>query len=767
MKGSTDPFFPDGLPALVRDVSPTATALVPLGSGVARRVRRPPGTNAFPDALTLLRALRNRWLLALTLGMLLGLATGAAAWRFLPRPKFSASAVVEVKLEKPNLLPGTAQARSDLRSFQANQLQLIHSRLVLRSALEKPGISNLPTLRAQSEPLEWLADNLNAEFPPGSELMTLSLAGERSSDLIAIVNAIAEAYLEQVVTKDHNDQLTVSSQLQDMLDHYNDELTRQRAELKGKAEAVGSDDKQTLAVKQQMAVQQLADEKRELQSVRNELKQLEAELTVRKASGEGNEPDPIAEEEVEALLDREPSLERLKGQIAELTVKLDRTRRLVRNEGDPSVREIKRTLEHAKRDADLTRAALRPKVEREVRAALPATESPARRAAELDTKIKSLSGYETRLAAEIKRLEEEAQAFNRNTIDLQWLKDKIAQGEEIARQLGKQIESLNVELRAPKRGRLIERAETPRVESSKKRLAGIGLASLGMFGATVLGVALREYRLRRVGSIDEVCDGLGLRLVGTLPMLPAPAGAGRGRRRGDDAPSSDGREPGVPGSPRVGWQARLIESIDAARTVILRDCRTNGLRTLLVTSAAKGEGKSSLCGHLAISLARTGRRTLLADFDLRNPSVHKLFDLERGPGVGELLRGEAELDDVYHAVADELDVITAGHGDARAIRALGQDALPDLLARMAEHYEFVVIDSAPILPVADSLLISQHVDAVLLSVYRDVSRIPTVYAGYERLASLGVRVLGAVVTGMPEEHYGEAYHYAASPGEGA
>jgi polysaccharide biosynthesis transport protein len=177
----------------------------------------------------------------------------------------------------------------------------------------------------------------------------------------------------------------------------------------------------------------------------------------------------------------------------------------------------------------------------------------------------------------------------------------------------------------------------------------------------------------------------------------------------------------------------------------------------MITSASKGEGKSSLSSHLAISLARTGRRTLLADFDLRSPSAHRLFEIARGPGVCELLRGEVDVDEVVVPVMADLDVIPAGSRDALAVRTLAQDGLSDLIARMKARYDFVVIDSAPLLPVADSLLLSQHVDAVVLSVYREVSRMPTVFAGHERLAGLGVRVLGVVVTGVPAAHYGEAY----------
>ena len=205
------------------------------------------------------------------------------------------------------------------------------------------------------------------------------------------------------------------------------------------------------------------------------------------------------------------------------------------------------------------------------------------------------------------------------------------------------------------------------------------------------------------------------------------------------------------------WQGRLIESVDATRAVLLRECRAEGIRTVMVTSASKGEGKSSLASHLAISLARTGRRTLLVDFDLRRPAVHRMFDVPETPGVCEVLAGESSIDDAARGVAPDLDVMPAGRCGARAFRALGQDVLPELLERLKDDYDFIVIDSAPVLAVADSLLISQHADAVLLSVFRGVSLMPAVRAGFARLESLGVRVLGAVVTGVAVDDFAESY----------
>ena len=206
------------------------------------------------------------------------------------------------------------------------------------------------------------------------------------------------------------------------------------------------------------------------------------------------------------------------------------------------------------------------------------------------------------------------------------MKDEIAQGEEVARHLGRQMEALNVELKAPQRGRVVEPADNPRAESPRKRLAAVGDGRLrGVRAVAVLGVSWREYRLRRVDSPEEVVEGLNLRLVGTLPALPGARPAQGRTGDGDAGPTADADR----------WQNLLVESVDAARTVLLRDCRADDMRAVMITSATKGEGKSSLASHLAISLARAGRRTVLVDFDLRSPSLHGLFDV---PAVARRLR---------------------------------------------------------------------------------------------------------------------------------
>jgi len=199
--------------------------------------------------------------------------------------------------------------------------------------------------------------------------------------------------------------------------------------------------------------------------------------------------------------------------------------------------------------------------------------------------------------------------------------------------------------------------------------------------------------------------------------------------------------------------------------------RAESHRVVMITSAVGSEGKTSLSSHLATSLARSGLRTLLIDADLRSPSIHRLFDLPLAPGLSELLRGEADLPGAIAATeVAELNVLTAGNCDRQTIRLLSQGSLGSIFSRLKEQFDFVIVDSSPVLAVADASIIAQQVDAVLFSIFSDVSRKSKVSSALQRLESLGVRILGAVVTASLDMGYG-TYHsdayYASLPDSAA
>jgi len=294
------------------------------------------------------------------------------------------------------------------------------------------------------------------------------------------------------------------------------------------------------------------------------------------------------------------------------------------------------------------------------------------------------------------------------------------------------VQSMSVELKAPPRIRLIERAKAPTLSDPLRRYKYTGAAAVGML-CTFLGLlSFWEFRTRRIETIEEVVNGLGIRLVGSLPALA------RTRRGRDDFIQ----------------QRLLIESIDATRTMLLSASRNQTLHTIMVTSALKGEGKTSLSCHLATSLARAGRKTLLIDCDLRSASIAHAFSAPSAPGVCEFLRSEATLEQIlWQSPVSLLTVVPAGLCDTAALELLGRDCLAELFLSLRERFDYIIVDSAPVLLVTDSLILSQLVDSVIFSILREVSQIPPVYDAYERLAALGVHILGAVVSGICQSSY--------------
>jgi len=204
--------------------------------------------------------------------------------------------------------------------------------------------------------------------------------------------------------------------------------------------------------------------------------------------------------------------------------------------------------------------------------------------------------------------------------------------------------------------------------------------------------------------------------------------------------------------------------VDGVRIQLLHAARHEGRRIVMVTSAIASEGKTSLACQLAVSLARGSCKTLLFDGDMRNPAVHKQFGLSVEPGLAEALCAETPLEQVVRASpVPGLSLLTAGRCDRRAIQALATDGVKKLIERLKGEYDFIVLDACPVLPVADALLLGQHVDAVVMAVLRNFSRLPAVYEAQRRLAGLDIPMLGAVVLGESKDSYGvERYLTAES-----
>jgi capsular exopolysaccharide synthesis family protein len=715
-------------------VSATVTSVVPAGTAA------PPADNAPPSMGALAAALRRCWGRALALSLLAAaLAVGAVL--FVMPPQYNAVVLLHVNSRAPR-----GEGEPDFVNFQRTQAALLKSYSVLHAALEKPEVAALGEVRAHADAVSWLQKNLVTDFNLGPEVLRVTLNGDNAEETAVLLNEVARAYLAEVARKDEARAAVRVKQLQETYRHAAEALRGKRLKLRAREQELDVDDPETVKARYTSTMTQLSAAQAKRLNLRLDLRQAEVEL----AAAQAQTSSPAIPIITPGAVDAELKLDEVGArQLADLALAQQRIQQVLAVAA-PEVRQAQLKGPLARRDAILqSLEALRAEVRVRLEAKLKAKAKADMRdnIARLEGKIQLHKVQQEAVDGEVKRLEREVERLRVATrgpdkpmSELDALRDDVSQTEIVLKKVGDELGTLQAESPVVPRVALLEEATAPVSKKMDRQVKLAGVAGAGLFACVLVGVALRETRSRRVYATEDVAGGLAMGVVGTLPALPAAA---------------RGAVP-VPGDiPGHAAQGAMTEAIDAIRTVLLHSPRGEAPRVIMVTSALGGEGKTTLATHLAASLARAWRKTLLIDCDLRNPAAHRQFDLAVEPGVSEALRGEVEYEDaVRPTLVSRLWLLPAGKFDSHAVQALAQEGVRNVFERLKEEYDFIVLDTSPVLPVADTLLVAQHADAALFAVLRDVSRIPAVRAAHQRLSALGVRMLGAVVIGEEPQTYG-------------
>ncbi len=699
----------------------------------------PAALSAAPDFTSLLKALRRRWLTAAVLSVLFASLAAGATW-YLMTPKYTSFVTLKVLSNPQDIIwhqnpAGIAQQSTYVHS----QAAAFKSRRIILHALQQDEVQRLGLTSRYPDPVDWLETELKTEFVDPGEFMNVMLTATDPSDALTVLKAVTNAYMDEVV---YAEQTEKSRQLSDVEKSYTEtsaRLNRQRDTFQADAEkvgvGVGGNDITSLTRQQTALLENWHDAKQQRYQLGVELAKAQAQLKALEirdlAVGKLTIEDSQVERELQTDLIARPKLDRLPA-LKEL---VENIQKKTSDSSDPILVGAKATIADLEAAVETRRADLKEELKK--RLASTGTQDSQLAKTQLDSNIATLTEGAAKLDATIAELDAKAAKIGGWTTDLTAQRAEIARLSKVLDDIGLEKERLSVELSAPPRVSIWQNADLQK-RDAKKQILAAAAAPVGAILLVCMGVAWLDVRQRpRCGSaVSEVSTGLGIRLFGAVPGVPH-------LERKLAAPSG---EPELEGHP-------VLDSFDAIRTQLLKDDGAEAARVILVTSAAAGEGKTTLAGHLASSLARAGRKTLLIDGDLRRPSVHQLFEMPLQPGLSEVLLGEVEAADaVQNSTQEGLSIVPAGQWDREVMQALARDGLEGIFEKLREEFDFIVVDSHPVLPAADSLLIGQHVDAALLSVLRDVSQTPRVYAASQKLAALGIRVLGAVVNGAdPEE----------------
>lgn len=217
----------------------------------------------------------------------------------------------------------------------------------------------------------------------------------------------------------------------------------------------------------------------------------------------------------------------------------------------------------------------------------------------------------------------------------------------------------------------------------------------------------------------------------------------------------------------------LFAAKEAYRTVranLMFSVAHSGCKRLIFASSVQGEGKTTTVVNVAFSLARSQKKVLLIDLDMRRPRIHRLLKLSLNPGMTNLLSGFAKPEEILHRqVYPNLDVITAGTLSPNPSEMLASEGMEELLKAVGDSYDFVLLDTPPINVVSDALPLIKHTDGVVLVVRPKYSARKEIQKAIEQVQFAGGKVLGAVVNGASNQkknfgHY-KNNHYQTSYGD--
>ncbi|GAA3722697.1 exopolysaccharide regulatory tyrosine autokinase VpsO [Sphingomonas cynarae] len=287
---------------------------------------------------------------------------------------------------------------------------------------------------------------------------------------------------------------------------------------------------------------------------------------------------------------------------------------------------------------------------------------------------------------------------------------------------------------------VVDRAEVPRQTSWPRPMLTLLAALIAATILSVIVIIAREQLFDAIRSPDDIEDRLKMPLLGTVPI--------------SENATSDAVAP----------KSALSEAFSSIRTNLSVASQDGMPHSIMLTSTQASEGKSNACFGLAHSVTRQGKRVLVVDVDYRRPNVHKLFGVANDIGLSNVITGQVEIEvAVKHTDNDLLDVLTAGTPPPNPTELISSPHMQTVIADLEKAYDLVIYDSAPVLGLADAVVLSARTPATLFVIEAGRSSVRAITGAIARIRRGGGHVTGAVLTKFDPGKFGygshDAYYY--------
>jgi succinoglycan biosynthesis transport protein ExoP len=659
-------------------------------------------------------------------------------------PIFESTVTVDVDRQTPTGVIGQESVRSttnDADQFLATQVKLIQSDSVLRPVVDKyrlreiPGeleTTEAPASQAQDAPVA--LKKLKVTRPPNTYLLLVSYRSSQPQLAANVANAIAGSYLEHTYAIRYRSSASLSAFMEKQLEELKAKMERSSA-------ALAQFERELNVIN--------PEEKTSILSSR--LLQLNTEYTNAQA-------DRVRKEAASQSM-RGGTLE-----AAQVSTQGESLRRLTErhNEAQEKFAEVKTHFgaNHPEYKKAATQLA-------EVQRMLETTAQNIKHRVEIE--YAEAGRRETMLQQAVQATKAEFDSLNARSFEYQALKREAEADKTLYEELVRKIREAGINASFQNSSIRIADPARPAVKPVFPNLKLNLLLAFLFSGLLALGTAvLGDVLDNTVRDPEQVTRMLKADVVGSLPVVKNWKG-----RLGPVPAFGDGHALAAAGGNGDHALAGYDEAIRTLRNSILLADFDRRLRSILVTSASPGEGKSTIAAHLAVAHAGQGHRTLLIDGDLRRPSVHRRFDVPSTLGLSNVLVSELP----WHAAVAHLSglpglhILPAGPPSRRAADLIGR-GLQQLLEEASAQYDLVILDAPPLLGFAEPLQMATVVDGVVVVTRAgETSRkaVASVIATLNRLRSplVGV-VLNEVHKEMSDSyyyygHYGKYYKSSSKP----
>jgi capsular exopolysaccharide synthesis family protein len=722
------------------------------------------------DSRVLVRGLARYWWRILLLWLVISVPVAYLIYATVG-PTYVAISRIRIEPAQPNLYDASRQTSGsnmrDSETYLQTQVNLMTTDQVLSRAVANDSVAGLPMIKNSEDANMNLREKIVVEIEPGTYIIRVALESKDRNEAAAIVNAVVDSYLDENLRYTQTRDATLKLSLTEQLTSLKEQIERKKTELqelhqkgtvrlqKPKLNPSASKDEDEVVQPTVTSVDEQQVKTMITAMVQNDIDlltaraDLKARLEIQKGQQEGEsqaqQDDNDLEDRVKEAFYSDPEVIALEKEINELKDQQDRHKAVIRKNSDPAYMAAQKQLDKLNMQYKDLWNDKSEQLRKRVRVVIDGRPAVAT-IGELQHKVRMLQEKKDSYAKMYEKQELEQKATNtdsfRFTYATQELAGLLSREDQVKRTLAQvEFQSRQENYRVV----LVDRAQVPKIPSNNKRIKYMLAAPVGVLFMMLGLFLLLEIKAERVADPDALSTRVRSEVY-ALPPLPKS------------------RELRKRNKPMLDAQIeQFIQRLDHLRFAVCGNSVQPGKgRCVLITSAIGGEGKTTLAAQLAARCGNAGMSTLLIDADLRRGALCPLLDVPEGLGLSDVLKGQAAIEDVVVPVQGGAFNLLCAGTPIRDTSALLQDRQFGVcITQLRQLYDLIIIDSPPVLPVPDALILGRWADGAVLAARYDISRFPQVERARHQLDGAGIAVLGTVINGLrhSDSYYGR-YTYS-------